>query len=154
MICLRHQHPFPHTLIFYHQIQLWYPTTSPRHRMTSTLLDPKQLLLALKLGKKGRKKNQPLSNVLPTLNSEEPVPKKQSYGPRRSTTKKLATVFNAIRDANEMFFQCLNLERWPRWPALRNSRNLFFLFLWPWPQQDLHRRGHSIFLQVGSCVVL
>ncbi|KAF8158056.1 hypothetical protein B0H34DRAFT_797474 [Crassisporium funariophilum] len=50
--------------------------------------------------RKRKKENQPLSDVLPTLNSEEPVRKKQSYGPRRSTADKLATVFNAIRDAN------------------------------------------------------
>ena len=58
---------------------------------------------------KRKKENQPLSNVLPTLNSEEPVRKKQkqSYGPRRSTTDKLATVFNAIRDANWMLGEFL-----------------------------------------------
>jgi len=55
-ICLRHQHPFPHTLVFYHQIQLWYPTTSPQRRMPSTLPEHKRLLLAPKFGRKGRKK--------------------------------------------------------------------------------------------------
>ena len=68
------------------------------YNFTTTPYALKQLLLAPKFGKE----NQPLSNVLPTLNSEEPVRKKQrqSYGPRRNTTDKLATVFNAIRDAN------------------------------------------------------
>jgi len=52
------------------------------------------------LVQKRKKENQPLSNSLPTLNSEEPKRKKQSYGPRRSTADKLAAIFDAIRDVN------------------------------------------------------
>ena len=53
-----------------------------------------------KVRKKRKKENYPLSDVLPTLNSEEPMRKKQSYGPRRSTADKLATVFDAIHEVN------------------------------------------------------
>jgi len=48
MIFIRPQRSTP-----IHQIQLWYVTTSPRRRMSSTLLKPRWLLLALKFGENG-----------------------------------------------------------------------------------------------------
>ena len=92
-ICLcpqRPQHPFQPTLISYHQIQLWDLTTLSRRRMSSTLLEPRWLvllrvnprwlLLVPQLGKKGRKKTNHCLMPFPPLILKNLCAKKNHTG--------------------------------------------------------------------------